>query len=109
MLVAELHARARRAEPLLSSAPDDPVGALEILRQQGECWVTTRKGAVVAVLAASRLPYGRWSPPFCAAGDPEGLVRAYAAAAAKWVAAGETTHAVHVPLCAPESSPPSSG
>lgn len=101
-LVAELHVRARQAEPLLPAVHDDPAGALEILRRQPECWVATRNGAVVAVLAANLGAYGAWSPPFCAAGDPEGLTHAYAAAAAEWLAAGEITHSVHIPLCAPE-------
>ncbi|GAA1680183.1 GNAT family N-acetyltransferase [Fodinicola feengrottensis] len=101
-LAADLWARARLDEPLLPVSHEDPMLVREYLRDQGEIWVATRGAEVVAVLAATLGTYGAYSPQLGVAGDPDALPELYAQAAVEWVAKGELTHAVHIPLVARE-------
>jgi GNAT superfamily N-acetyltransferase len=101
-LTANVHARTRKEEPLLPENYEDPAVSVRQIADKDDIWVATRGGQVVAVLAATPGPFGAFSPPLGVAGDPAALVEVYTAAAADWVAKGELTHSVHIPLGAPE-------
>jgi ribosomal protein S18 acetylase RimI-like enzyme len=101
-LTADVHARTRKLEPLLPESYADPAGSLQALEGKEDIWVAVEGGRVVAVLACTPGKYGAFSPPLGLAGSPAAMAPLYQAAAADWVARGELTHAVHVPLGAPE-------
>lgn len=101
-LTADVHARTRKLEPLLPESYADPAGSVQMLEGKEDIWVATEGGRVVAVLACTPGKYGAFSPALGMAGNPDAMAPLYQVAAADWVARGELTHAVHVPLGAPE-------
>ncbi|MBD0329801.1 MAG: GNAT family N-acetyltransferase [Thermoleophilia bacterium] len=107
-LLAERHARHREAEPFLPARYEDPATAraeVEALWRADDTpgAVAIRDGRVVGFVVGARKPDEMWGANVWV--DPAGLAveRAedardlYAAAAAKWVAAGRTAHYAVVP------------
>jgi len=107
-LLAERHRRHRLSMPALNPIYEQPSAArLEIAqllgREEASGIIVTSGGAAIAYVLGAPRPDSGWGPNVwvedagSAANDGEALREAYAAAAARWVDAGRTSHFVNVP------------
>lgn len=108
-LLADRHARHRRAEPLLPAAFEDPAAARgeieKLLATDGaEGWTAVRDGTVAGYLLGIGKDARLWGPNVWvepaghAAVDAATVRRLYQVAAARWVEDGRKNHHVLVPV-----------
>ncbi len=109
-LLAERHRRHLAEEPLLAAEPDFRAELEEAWRQEGASGSVVSEGGELRgyLIAAPRSFTNtglKWNlvdfAGFALEGDPEVLRDLFAAAAERWVEAGQTRHGVYVPASDP--------